>query len=444
LLLVVCVGCSNPSGTPDAGMPDAYAPVVSITPGGFDFGAHELGTNPLPPELAVSVKNISPLAVDLTAITIAGGSAEDFTITANGCGASLAPDEACPLTVLFDPHGTEQRSAHLDVTTGADTVSAPLVGSGFVRGVKLVFDPPSRNFGDLEAGTTSSNVTFQVLNEAVDATFTASIAGEDAASFQLVSTTCNTALSLHATCEAVVSMTPPWSGEYVASLTLSAGAAGSWSAGLVGSITAPLATTPASATLGSMLVGQPETPPQAMFTVKNTSSVASGALTPTLSGPAASDYSIDSTDCTTLEPDATCSVLVSLAATTRGNKLADLVVTDGTSNVQSRSSLIASAYTVLIATSPQFNATTVSQSTTKTLTVVNASDRDTGAVTLGITGSDYSILNASTCASGIPAHESCTVQVAFTPTATGQRTATLQASASPGSSHTVTLTGTGQ
>jgi hypothetical protein len=137
-------------------------------------------------------------------------------------------------------------------------------------------------------------------------------------------------------------------------------------------------------------------------------------------------------------------VVVSLAATTRGTKLADLVVSDGTSSVQSRSSLVASAYTVFISTSPQFPATTVAQTTTRTFNVLNPSDRDIGAVTLSIVGSQFSILDTSTCSSGIAALASCTVQVAFSPTSTGTKTATLQASASPGSSHSVTLIGTGQ
>jgi hypothetical protein len=444
LLLLACVGCSDPSAKPDAGVPDdAYAPKISITPGGFEFGEHELGTEQLPPPLDVSIKNISPLPVDLTSISIGGADAADFAITTNGCGASLAPDEACPLTLLFDPHGANLRAAHLDVMTGADTVSAPISGTGIVHGLKLVFDPPSRNFGDLDAGATSGQITFDVLNEAVAATFTASVTGDDAASFQIVSTTCNAALALHATCQVVASMTAGWTGEYVANLTLSAGASGSWSAGLTGSSSTPIKTTPASATLGSMLIGQPEATPAATFTVKNTSAATTGTLTPTLIGAGASSYSIDSTDCTTLTPDATCSVVVSLAATTRGNKLADLVITDGASGVQSRSALIGSAYTVFISPSTQFAATTVGQSTSKTIAVLNPSDRDTGAVSLSIVGTQFAIVS-STCASGITAHSFCTVDVSFDPTSTGTKTATLQASASPGDSHSVTLTGVGQ
>jgi hypothetical protein len=444
LLLVACVGCSDPSVTPDAAPAlDAYVARVSLTPSGFDFGEYELGTDPLPPPLSVSVKNISPLDVDLTAIAVAGADAADFTITSNGCGTSLAPEAACPLTLQFAPHAGNLRSAQLDVTTGADVVSAPLTGTGMVRGLKLVFDPPSRDFGHPAAGTTSGSATIHVLNEAVAATFTTSLTGEDAASFQIVSTTCDAALALHASCEVVVSMTPAWTGDFAAALTVSAGA-GAWSAGLVGGSSTPIETTPTTATMGSMLVGQPEAPSQITFTVKNTSAVTSGTLTPTLSGAAAGSYSIDSTDCTALEPDATCSVLVSLAATTRGNKLADLVVTDGASNVQSRSALIGNAYTVFITTSPQFAATAVGQSTTKTLTVTNASDRDTGAVNLSIAGAEFSIVDTSTCSSGIAAHGSCTVQVAFDPASAGTKTATLEAAASPGSSHSVTLTGTGQ
>ena len=440
------VGCSDPAVQPDASVPDARAAVLSITPDGFNFGEHELGTDPLPPALAVAVKNISPLPVDLTAIAIAGADAPDFSITTNGCDATLAADASCDLTLLFDPKGTNLRSAQLDVTTATETVSAPLRGTGIVRGIKLVFDPPSREFGNIAVGDTSASVTFTILNEAVAAAFTPSIVGDDAASFSLVSTTCNTAtVPLHGTCLATLTMAPAYAGEHTASLRLSAGAAGSWGAGLTGHSIEPFAARPYSAFLGSMLIGQAEPTPQVAFEVYNVSPTDStGTLTPTLAGPAAADFSIDSTDCATLPPQTACHVYVSLAAITRGNKVADLVITDGTSSVEAHSSLVGSAYTVFISTAPQFTATTVGQSSTKTLNVANPSDHDTGAVTLGITGSDYAILNTSTCASGIPAHDSCTVQVSFSPSATGVRTATLQASASPGSSHSVTLTGTGQ
>jgi len=444
LLLVACVGCSDPAAKPDAGVSDAQVSVLSITPGAFDFGDHELGTDPLPPPLAISIKNIGGQPLDLTSIALAGPDAADYTIPTNGCGASLAPDEACELSLVFDPHGANLRSAQLDVTTPSETVSVTLRGTGIVQGLKLLFDPPATTFGDLPAGTTSETATISVLNEAVAASFTASVVDRDAASFHIVSTTCNGAIPLHGTCEVVVSMTAGSAGQYIGTLKLSAGAAGSWGTGLTATSTTPITMSPFSGTFGGMLVGQPEPAALRSFTVKNTSSATTGTLTPTLSGAGASAYTIESNDCTTLAPAATCTVGVRLTATTRGTKLADLVVTDAASSVEARSSLFGSGYTVLIPTPTPFTATTVGQTTQKTLTIVNASDRDTGNVTVGLTGADYAIVNTSTCATGIPAHESCTVVVSFSPSTTGQRTATVQASASPCGRDSVTLTGTGQ
>jgi len=444
LLLVACVGCSDPAAKPDAGVSDAQVSVLSITPGAFDFGDHELGTDPLPPPLAISIKNIGGQPLDLTSIALGGPDAADYVIPTNGCGASLGPDEACELDVVFDPHGANLRAAQLDVTTPLEIVSVPLRGTGFVEGLKVLFDPPATTFGDLAAGTTSANATISVLNEAVAATFTTSIVDRDASSFHVVSTTCNAAIPLHGTCEVVVSMTAAWAGQYIGTLKLSAGSAGTWGTGLTPTSTNPITMAPFSDTYGGRPRGHAEPGALREFTVKNTSSATTGTLTPTLSGAGASAYTIESNDCTTLAANATCTIDVRLTATTRGTKLADLVVTDGASNIEARSALFGSGYTVLISTPPQFTATTVGQTTQKTFTLLNASDRDTGNLTIDITGADYAIVNTSTCATGIAAHSMCTVQVAFSPSATGTRTATLQASASPGGSDSVTLTGTGQ
>jgi hypothetical protein len=444
LVLAACVGCSNPTAvTPDASA-DAHVPVLSLTPGGFDFGEHEVGDDRFP-TVDVAVKNISPSPIDLTSIAVAGADAADFTLD-NECGASLAADESCGLTVRFHPLGANLRSAHLDVTAGTETVSAPLRGTGFVRSLRLVFDPPLTNFGDIPAGTTSPNVTIAVLNEAVaaGAAFTPSITGDNAASFQLVSHTCGMTIPLHGTCEVVMTMTPPWSGAHIASLRLAADSVGAWSGSLTGTSTAPLYMAPVSASFGSMLIGQPETTTQVAFNILNSATTTTGPLTPSLSGAGADGFAIDSTDCTTLAPNASCSVFVRLAATTRGNKVAHLVVTDGGSALEARSTLVGSAYTVFISTTPQFVDTSVGQTTTKTFKILNPSERDTGAVSVSIVGTQFTVVDTSTCASGIAAHQSCTVQVTFAPTSTGTQTATLQASASPGSSHSVTLTGIGQ
>lgn len=448
MLAPAVVGCSDPAGhTPDAPLPDTPATSVTITPASFDFGEHELG-EPAPLH-TFTITSALPDPVDITNIGTGGAAGADFTVVSNTCPATLSPGQSCDAVVQFTPGAGNARVALLSVATTVETYSAPIQGTGVVLTPKLVFDPPAANLGDLAIGDTSGSFALTVLNEASPASFAASLDGANAASFEILSNDCAPGsgfVPLHDTCSVKVAFHAVHGGAHIANLTLT-GPSGAWSAGLMGHSSSPFVVSPFSAAFGSMLVGQPEPGTVETFTVQNATDAVTGTttgtLTPTLTGPGAADFTIESTDCTMLAPQATCSVVVRLAATTRGTKSPELVVTDGTSSQASHVTLSASAYTVFVTTSPQFAATTAGQTTTKTLTVANPSDRDSGAISLGITGSDFAI-STTTCSGSIAAHASCTVDVEFSPTTTGAKSATLTASAAPGGSHNVTLMGTGQ
>src|SRR5205823_5860093 len=83
-------------------------------------------------------------------------------------------------------------------------------------------------------------------------------------------------------------------------------------------------------------------------------------------------------------------------------------------------------------------------STTSASQVVNVYDLGTDSLTVSnatVTG-DFAIQNG--CAAVAPSGGSCTIKVTFTPTATGTRNGTLTISdSSPGSPHTVALSGEG-
>jgi hypothetical protein len=450
--LVVVLGsataaCSVPAVMPDAPMPDARPPSVTITPSSFDFGEYELAGDAATSH-TFTIANALPESVDISGVAASGTHAADFTIAGHTCPATLEPAQSCSATVEFRAAAGTARTAELTVTTAFDVIGAPLQGTGIVRTAKLLFDPPGKDLGNVAIGDTSAPVDIAVLNEATAAMFDVAFSGPTPGSFQLVSTDCNTAVvPLHGTCTVRVAFHAVYGGKHVANLTLSAGAAGSWSAGLSGYSSSPFLVSPFAGAFAPMLVGQPEPGMLLTFDVQNTTDPTtgsqSGTLTPTLAGAAAAEWSIESNTCTTLAPQATCSIGVRFAATSRGTKAAELVVTDGTSGKAGHVTLGASAYTVFITTNPQFAATAAGQTASKTFTVTNASDRESGAISLGITGSDFAIAT-TTCSGTIAAHASCTVEVDFSPATAGAKSATLTASASPGGSHSVTLMGTGQ
>ncbi len=239
-------------------------------------------------------------------------------------------------------------------------------------------------------------------------------------------------------------MVPPFGGQFVAdvSLTLPGGAIAK--AGLTGASTTPLALTPASFLFNSFLIGQPAPGNQATFTVTNTGTTTTGPLNATTIGAAAPEFTVRSTTCTTLAPTQSCAVVVEMTPTSRGNKIAQLSVGDTATSV--RSGVRGSAYSVLITGTAAFPDTAVGQqSALQTFNVSNASDLATGALTLTRGGADAAqfTIVSTTCTTGIPAHNGCTVVVRFAPTSMGLKTATLNVSGTPGGSDSKTITGRG-
>lgn len=442
-LVLLLAACSDPAAMPDAGVdaaPDAPARILTITPSAFNFGELPLGDSAAPPTQTFAVTNTSPATIDLVSVTVGGAHAADFTVGTNTCGPQLEPDATCNVSLTFDPTGRDMRSAQLEVM-GPELATAYVTGNALVANERLIFDPPSRDFSDVGVGETSS-FTFNIFNEAATGTFTAAI-DPAGTGFSITSSTCD-AVALHGTCSVTVSWSPGFSGRHTASLRLTSGGNDSWAAGLGASTSRPLAITPEQGTMGSFLVGQPEATAQHTFTITNASTTTTGALTASFAGAAASAYEVVSNNCTTLAENASCDVVVRLdpTTTTRGSKVAQLVLSDGTSTVAARAHLTGSAYTVLITGTATFpNTTSGQQSAVQTFTIVNASSRDTGTLTTNL-GAQFSIAS-NTCAAGIPANNACTIGVRFTPTSAGAKQATLQLSGTPGGTDSILLTGTG-
>ncbi len=420
LLTAVQAACGdNRAGKPDAGVdaePDAGNP-LTIMPASFDFGVAELAAANIPNTF--TVHNSSGANVDITGVAIGGVNTSDFTIDTHSC-ATLAADATCHVTVLFGPKAAQLRDAQLEVM-GPMVAVAQLQGTGTVTAPRLFFDPPGRDFGDVGVGETSPTIPFTVLNELATGAFTASIEPAGAA-FSIVSTDCDASVPLHGTCTVNVQWTPGYSGDHAGFLTLQSGAM-KWHAGLHGTAARPLAISPMTAIMGAMLVGQPEATLERTFTLTNNSmTTATGTLTPSFLGDGAAAYEVVSTTCTTLAPLASCEVIARLApsGTVRGNKPAQLVVSDGSATIAARANLTGSVYSVLIA--PQ---------STTTFTVVNASDRSTSSLNVSVT-SGLSI-SSNTCASGISDHSQCSI------TLQGTGTGTLTVSGTVGGSDSVAV-----
>ena len=349
------------------------------------------------------------------------------------------------------PVSGRRRTATLTASAspgGTDT--ANLQGTGAAKAL-LAISPPSFGYGQVPEGTTSGDETFTVTNagQATSGTVALSVGGTNADAFAIDSTTCGAALAGGASCTVAVNFTPGALGTLAASLSATASPGGSATAALQGEgqATAALSIDPTSKDFGQTPIGDTST--AASFTVTNTGLATSGAIAVALGGTNASDFTTQSSTCTTaLAPGGTCMVTVTFDSFYTGSYTASLTAT-ATPGGSASASLTAQAITPAYFTTPNpvnFGNVLVGTSTAdQTVTLTNEGQQTSGTLSTSLGGTnpgDFTI-DSNTCTGTLPGGASCSVTVHFLPAALGARGATLSISASPGDPRSVALSGTG-
>nr|WP_083976573.1 ThuA domain-containing protein [Herbidospora sakaeratensis] len=352
-----------------------------------------------------------------------------------------------------------------------------------VNGVTLSANPTSLSFGSRNTGTTSPPQAVTVTNTGTAA---ATLSGVTVTGDYARTTTCGATLAAGASCTVTVTFTPTATGTRTGTLTVASNDEnGPLSVALSGSgvtSTTNLALG-AAMTAGSSNGGYPPSnanddntatywesannafPQWLQADLRSTQNI--GSITLKLPPPAAwatrtqtlsVEGSTDGTTWTTLKPSApytfnpatgntvtipltttsTRYVRLNLTANTGwpAAQIAEFQIFPGGGDQPPTVNLTASP------TSLSFAARTVgSTSPAQTVTITNTG---TGSATLGTVATTGDFAQTKTCGTTLAAGASCTVNVTFTPTATGTRTGTLSvASNDPNGPLTVALSGTG-
>jgi hypothetical protein len=101
-----------------------------LSPTSLDFGTVAVGNTSA--QKNVTVTNVGPATVTFTGFVLAGTGAGDYLISANTCGATIAPGANCSVGVEFKPTIAGTRKAKLNVKNngGGSPASANLTGVG--------------------------------------------------------------------------------------------------------------------------------------------------------------------------------------------------------------------------------------------------------------------------------------------------------------------------
>jgi hypothetical protein len=412
---------------------------ITLTPSSLAFGLVATGSS-LNATLVATNPGATP--VHLTALATTG----DFAVTGGTCNPTTvlaANGGNCTVQITFTPTTIGQQTGLLTLSGNGTPaqISAALTGIG-VTPATLALSPALLSFGSVADGAVSPTQTVTVTNSgglpATLGTLTVNTTG-----FEVSDNTCGTTLAAGAQCTLQVAFTPTLAGPLHGVLAYPGQYEGSTAAiQLAGTgLGAPAVTlTPSTIAFGPVAVGAAATQTVAVQS--------SGGVAVTLGTPKVSQGFTATSNCpASLAPGTDCTVTVTCAPQTIG-ALSGLLTVPGSMSGGSQSEAIAAEAVPpgALAASPaalSFADTGVGD----TSTAQSVTFRNTGGVAVSLhapqlSNADYSILS-TTCGVSLAAGSSCSASIAFLPTASGDRPATLTLSGAGGISASTTLDGTG-
>ncbi len=459
----------NPHSVPLTGSGNGVAaPIASLSPTSLAFGSQDTGTTST--AKTATMTNNGSAAMGITSVGLVGPDSADYVITANGCGTSLAIGASCSVAVAFKPTTATAKAATLrfaDAAAGSPHDVA-LTGTGTTppppppppAQPAIAITPASLAFGDQEIATSSAvqSVTVKNTGEADLSIGSTAISGTD---FVKGTDSCaNTTVAVAGTCTIDVRFSPATAGAKSATLTIIDNAPGNpHTVGLSGNGTpppppaAPVATiTPASLAFGNQEIGTVSA--LKTVTVKNTGSANLVVGTTPVTG---ADFAVNdaTSSCAgaTLPVAATCTIDVRFSPATTGAKSGTLTINDNTAagthavDLTGTGANPAAPVATVTPASRTFTGQVVgTTSAAQTATITNTGNAPL-TLSVALAGTNPGDFTASACPATLAATASCTVNVAFKPTATGARSAVLRFTDNSnnvaGSIQEVGLSGTG-
>lgn len=285
----------------------------------------------------VTLSNTGGVPLGVTSILFTGTNPGDFLQT-NNCGASVAANSSCTISVSFRPTALGARSAALTIST--NDPSHPTLGvtvSGTGIGPVAVLSPTSVSFGNQMVGTTSAIKLVTLTNAgSAGSTLTIStktITGANVGDFSQTNT-CGATLAAGANCTFSVSFKPSALGARGATLSIATSDPVNPTVGssLSGTGTAPVAVvSPASLNFGNQKQ-QTTSAPQTV-TLSNTGTAPLTISSIVIGGANAGDFARTTTCGASLAAGTNCTINVTFKPTKKGTRTGTLTITDNSNAI---------------------------------------------------------------------------------------------------------------
>ncbi len=407
------------------------APALSLSSTTLSFGDQAVGTTSAPQTVTLTNSGTAPLTIN--GITSTGNYAQS-----NNCGTGVAGGGKCTIQVTFTPTTTGTRSGSVSITDNA--VGSPqqiaLTGNGTAPAVSL--SSTTLSFGDQAVGTSSPPQSVILTNSG---TAPLTISGITSTGDYTQSNTCGTGVAVSGRCTIQVTFTPTATGSRSGSVNITDNAAGSpQQIALTGNGTAPAVSLSSTAlSFGDQAVGAPSAPQSVTLTNSGTAPLTISGITST------GDYTQSNTCGTGVAVSGKCTIQVTFTPTATGSRSGSVSITDNAAGSPQQIALTGNG----TAPALSLSSTTLSfgdqavgaPSASQSVTLTNSG---TAPLTIsGITSTgDYT--QSNTCGTGVAVSGKCTIQVTFTPTATGSRSGPVSITDNAaGSPQQIALTGNG-
>jgi hypothetical protein len=324
-----------------------------------------------------------------------------------------------------------------------------LTGTGVM--VTVSFSPPSVNFGNQAMGTTSTTSTVTMTNTGT-ANLTLThlyVDGTNSPDFAPQNNNCTGGLVPGASCTITDQYHPSQLGAESAFLSIFDNASNSpQMVNLTGTgIASTFGFSATSLSFGSQNVGT--TSAAQTITLSNTGTVAITMTSIAITGTNSGDFVQTNTCGSSLAGGSNCTINVTFAPAASGSRAASVTITDSAAGSPQSVTLSGTGTAPGLnfsATSLSFGNQNIGTATTaQAVTLANTGSTAVSITSIAVTGTNSGdFAQTNTCGSSLAGGGNCSINVTFTPTANGSRTASVTITDSAaGSPQTIGLTGTG-
>ncbi len=415
------------AGTRTVSLSGAGIPPVGFSAPNLDFGSIAIASSS--PSQTTTLTNNQSAALNISGISVSGNYSQT-----NNCTVTLAAQGTCKIRVIFKPSVSGSVPGVLTVVTDATPGTQPvgLTGTGTgTANTMLSFSPANLDFGNLEAGTTSSSKAITVTNTSTASSVTINAVNASSSNYTETDNCAGQSLAPSGTCTINVIFQPSANFvpvSYPGAITVGNGAFAQV-IGLSGFAVPPVSSSPQEVMFPTVQIGFG--PPTQTVTVTNNDSAAE-----TVSVTNIGLFTISSNTCPSSMASASqCTLGIDWNGGPGGPAAGAInvnVSSGGFLNPQVVSLSACNTNTVLSPQSLNFgNVSVGTTSQAEGISVFNADSANTlnisSAAFTGANASDFTISN-NTCGTSVASGTSCEIDVTLTPTASGSRSAALSLS----------------